>query len=50
MVMVPHNLSKDFLFLIDKLGFRKLDSELTISRSRAITKPDLNPKLKELIQ
>ena len=50
MVMVPHNLSEDFLFLIDKLGFRKLDSEMTLSRFRAITKPDLNPQLKELIQ
>ena len=50
MVMVPQNLSEDFLFLIKNLGFSKLDSEMTITKFRATTKLDLNPQLKELIQ
>ena len=50
MIMVPQNLNEDFLFLIEKLGFKKLDSEMTITKFRATTKLDLNPQLKTLIQ
>ena len=47
-LLVPQNLNEDFIFLIDKLGFRKLSSEMTITQFRATTKLDLNPQLKEL--
>lgn len=50
MIMVPQNLNEDFLFLIEKLGFKKLDSEMSITKFRATTKLDLNPLLKALIQ
>ena len=47
-LLVPQNLNEDLIFLIDKLGFRKLSSEMTITQFRATTKLDLNPQLKEL--
>lgn len=50
MILVPQNLNEDFLFLTEKLGFKKLDSEMSITKFRATTKLDLNPQLKALIQ
>ena len=48
-VVVPQNINEDFL-LIEKLGFKKLESEMTLTKFRAATKLDLNPQLKALIQ
>ena len=49
-VVVPQNINEDFLLLIEKLGFKKLESEMTLTKFRAATKLDLNPQLKALIQ
>ena len=48
-VVVPQNINEDFL-LIEKLGFKKLESEMTLTKFRAATKLDLNPQLKALTQ
>ncbi len=47
-IITPTNLSEDFITVIDKLGFRKLETEMTQTRFRAITKLDLLEQLKEL--
>ncbi len=47
-IITPTNLSEDFLTVIDKLEFRKLETEMTPTRFRATTKLDLLEQLKEL--
>ena len=47
-IITPTNLSEDFITVIDKLGFRRLETEMTPTRFRAITKLDLLDQLKEL--
>ena len=47
-IITPTNLSEDFITVIDKLGFRRLETEMTQIRFRAITKLDLLDQLKEL--
>lgn len=44
-VIIPTNLDDDFILLIDKLGFRRLETEMTPTRFRAITKLDLLDQL-----
>ena len=47
-IIVPTDLSEDFLLLINKLGFRKLETEMTPTRFRAITKLNLLDQLNSL--
>lgn len=47
-IITPTNLSEDFITVIDKLGFRRLETEMTQTRFRAITKLDLLDQLKKL--
>ena len=44
-IIVPTDLNEDFLLLIDKLGFRKLETEMTQTRFKAITKLNLLDQL-----
>ncbi len=47
-IITPTNMSEDFISVIDKLGFRRLETEMTPTRFRAVTKLDLMEQLKEL--
>lgn len=47
-IITPTNMSEDFINVIDKLGFRRLETEMTPTRFRATTKLDLMEQLKEL--
>ena len=47
-VIIPTNLDDDFILLIDKLGFRRLETEMTPTRFRVITKLDLLDQLNAL--
>lgn len=47
-IIVPTDLSEDFLLLLNKLGFRKLETEMTPTRFKAITKLNLLDQLNSL--
>ena len=47
-IIVPTDLGEDFLLLISKLGFRKLETEMTPTRFKAITKLNLLDQLNSL--
>ncbi len=47
-IITPTNMSEDFISVIDKLEFRRLETEMTPTRFRAVTKLDLMEQLKEL--
>ncbi len=44
-IIVPTDLGEDFLLLLNKLGFRKLETEMTPTRFKAITKLNLLDQL-----
>ncbi len=46
MTLQPTNISEDFIDLIDMLGFKRLENNMTITRFKAITKLNLNDQLK----
>ncbi len=48
-IITPTHLDDDFIAVIDKLGFRKLETEMTPTRFRAVTKLDLKDQLEQLI-